>query len=422
MTEPTPTQPAPPEPTPSEMTQSAPTANASAPSAPSPVRPPGFWRGTGLIAALELRQRLRSRTLWVLAIIWFALIGIVTLAMWTTLSLSSSTFGEDLDFYPLFSIIVYFVLLFGTLVAPAISAGSINSERTGGTLATTQVTLVGTWAILIGKALAAWATGLAFLVVASPFVILSVALARTDPLQLLIAILALALQIGLFTVCGVGLSALISSSLFSIVTAYLLVALLSIGTLIAFGLAAGVSTGYGEEEYRTFSSDYWDEYWQCDSGEASVTAEEVRACQEAVPVECVTETTTTSHTPTESLWWILAMNPYVVVADMVSVRVGDERQYDDLFSAITFGMRLMQKPDVFDSTSLSDCPAQPPYTLENGDDPYSDDEPTDPLDGTVPVWWIGLGLQVLIAAGLLWGGYRRLDTPAAKLPRGSRVA
>lgn len=403
-------------------TTPAPAPSPAATPAPSalPIRPPGFWRGTGLIAALELRQRLRSRTLWILAIIWFVIIGIVTLAMWATLSLSSSTFDEELDFYPLFSIIVYFVLLFGTLVAPAISAGSINSERTGGTLATTQVTLVGTWGILIGKALAAWLTGIAFLVVASPFVILSLALSRTDPLQLLMAILALALQIGLFTVCGVGLSALISSPLFSIVTAYLLVALLSIGTLIAFGLAAGVSTTYSEAEYRTFSNAYWDEYWACDMGEEGVTAAEVRRCQEAVPIECVTETTPTSHTPVENLWWILAMNPYVVVADMVSVRAGSDYQFNDLFSTVTYGVRAMQIPEVFDGGDLSDCPAQPPYTYD--DATYEEDEPYDPLAGTVPVWWIGLGLQVLIAAGLLWGGYRRLHTPAAKLPRGSRVA
>ncbi|CAG7600242.1 ABC transporter permease [Leucobacter soli] len=380
--------------------------------APAAVRAPGFWRGAGSIAALELRQRLRSRTLWVLAIVWFAIIGAVTVAMWATLSLSSTIYDEEFDAYPLFSIIVYFVLLFGTLVAPAISAGSISSERTGGTLATTQVTLVGTSSILFGKALAAWATGLAFLVVASPFVILSLVLARTGPLQLLTAVLALALQIGLFTAFGVGLSAMISSPLFAIVTAYLLVALLSIGTLIAFGLSLGVATRYTEVEYRTFSQEYWDAYWACDpDGEGAGV--EVLACQEAVPVECVTETMVASSTPTDRFWWILAMNPYVIVADMVSVRVDDERGPEDLFSMVSYGVRTLQTADV-DTYEYDDCPTRPPYV--------SNDSGQDPLAGTIPVWWIGLGLQVLIAGGLLWGGYRRLDTPAAKLPKGSRVA
>jgi len=379
----------------------------------------------GLIASLELRQRLRSKTLWVLAIIWFGLIGLVTVAMWVTLSITSSSFDEELDFYPLFSIIVYFVLLFGTLVAPAISASSINAERTGGTLATTQVTLVGTWSILLGKALAAWVSGLAFLVVAAPFVIVSLALSSAHPLQLLTAILALALQIGLFTVCGVGLSALISSSLFSIVTAYLLVALLSIGTLIAFGLAAGVTTRYEETEYRTFSQGYWEEYWACEEYDENGnlrSAEQTRTCQEAVPVECVTETMMTNSTPMDRLWWILAANPYVVVGDMVSARPDGNRSLDDLFTLVSFGVRSLQVPSDWEGEVYSDCPAQPPHVMAEGGDSESPDEIDEALSGTMPVWWIGLGLQVLVAAALLWGGYRRLDTPAAKLPKGARVA
>ena len=397
------------------MTMSpADTAASRSPQSPessgSRVHAPGFWRGLGAIAALELRQRLRSRTLLVHPIVWLTIIGAVTLSRWFVLSLSSSTYDESFDAYPLFSTIVYFVLLFGTLVAPAISAGSISSERANGTLATTQVTLVSTWSILLGKALAAWVTGLAFLVVASPFVILSLALARTGPLQLLVAVLALALQIGLFTAFGVGLSAMISSSLFSIVTAYLLVALLSVGTLIAFALAVGVGTRYTEVEYRTFSQQYWEAYSACETGDQDSAA--ISACQERVPVECITETQTTSVSPTDRFWWILAMNPYVIVGDMVSVRHTIDSGNGDLFSAVSFGVRSMQKSPSTPA-DYSDCPAQP-------SDGFSSVE--EQLEGTIPVWWIGLGLQVLIAAGLLWGGYRRLDTPAARLPKGSRVA
>lgn len=367
--------------------------------------PPRFLHGTWLVARLELVQRLRAKTLWVLAIVWFCIIAIVTGAMWFVLSLNARTYDEGFDGYPLFSIIVYFVLLFGTLVAPAISAGSIGSERTGGTLATTQVTLLGTWSILLGKAFAAWITGLAFLVVASPFVVLSLVLARTSPLQLLTALAALALQLALFTTIGVGLSALINSPLFAIVTAYLIVALLSIGTLIAFALAVGVGTRYVEVEYRTFSDAYWQQYSACGDDEA---------CYESVPVECTTQTMTTSVSPTDGLWWILAMNPYVIVGDMVSVRTDSLRGAEDLFSMVSYGVRSLQiRPET--PSGWSDCPGKPPYGYEEG-------QPSDPLAGTVPVWWIGLGLQLLLAGGALAGGYRRLHTPAAKLPRGSRVA
>lgn len=372
------------------------------------IRPPGFWRGMWAVAALELRQRLRSRTLLVLAIVWFCVIGAVTGAMWLWLSAMSGAFGQSFDAYPLFSVIVYFVLLFGTLVAPAISAGSIGSERAGGTLATTQVTLIGTWSLLLGKALAAWITGFAFLVVAAPFVVVSLVLSRTDPLQLLIAILALALQIGVFTVFGVALSAMISSQVFAIVTAYLLVALLSVGTLIAFALSVGVSTRYVDITYQTFSPTYWDAVNACSADTSDET--EIAKCTEAVPVECVTEATTAPISPTSGVWWILSPNPYVIVADLAAPRAGTRHASDDLFSGISSTVRGLQN-DRGQTQAWTDCPA-----------PRTDTAAPAATDEGAPIWWIGATVQLVLAAGLLWAGHRRLRTPAAKLPRGARVA
>lgn len=370
------------------------------------LRPPGFWRGFWIIAALELRQRLRSRALLVLAIVWFCVIGIVTALAWISLTSLYGAYGSDADGYPLFSLIVYFVLLFGTLVAPAISAGSIGAERSQATLATTQVTLVGTWSILLGKALAAWITGIAFLVVAAPFVIFSLVFSRASFGQLLMALLALAVQVGVFTVIGVGLSALIRSTVLAIVVAYLIVALLSVGTLIAFSLALGASTHYVDVENRVLTQAYHEQVAACPSDDGG-------ACWEAVPLECETTVWPQSVTPTHHFWWILALNPYVVVADLVPVDRSADAQLD-LFGMISLGMRSLQiAPDP--PSGWDDCAPSRFTTSQTGDD-------NDPLAGTVPVWWIGLGLQVLLVGGALWGGYAKLATPAARLPRGSRVA
>ena len=59
-----------------------------------------------------------------------------------------------------FSTIVFFVLLLGTLVSPALSGNAINGERDAGTLATTQVTLISTAQLVVGKWVAAWLTAL----------------------------------------------------------------------------------------------------------------------------------------------------------------------------------------------------------------------------------------------------------------------
>lgn len=373
---------------------------------------PGFWRATWIIAALELRQRRRSRTLWILGAVWFVLIGVVTAVTWSMLSLNAAAMDQDVDAYPLFSLIVYFVLLFGTLVAPALSAGSISSERSGGTLATTQVTLVGTGSILAGKALASWLTGVAFLVVAAPFVILSVVLSQASVLQLGIAILALILQIGLFTLMGVGLSALITSPLFAIVTAYLLVALLSVGTLIAFALATGATTRYVEVDVRNYSDTYYRDLDACQSA-LDYAEDSYVTCEREVPPECVDDTMSLPIVSSDRFWWILAMNPYVVVGDLAYV---PERGLpEDLFGMIAYSVRTLQKP-VNQTSGWDDCGGFVSYSTSY--DPLETDE----LAGTVPAWWIGLTLQVVLAGGLLWGGYRRLHTPAAKLPKGTRIA
>lgn len=370
---------------------------------------PSVLRGTALIARLELTQRLRSRTLWVLGIVWFAIIGVVTVLAWLAISTSAQAYNESADAFPLFSLIVYFVLLFGTLVAPAISANAINSERAGATLATTQVTLVSSWSIVLGKVLAAWVTGIAFLVVALPFVLFSMALGAWNVGSLVVATISLALQIGVFTAIGVGLSALINSPLFSIVTGYLVVAAFSVGTLIAFTLGAAISTSYHEVESRTPSSTYWDEVSEC-GGDTE--------CAEAVPLSCEPVSYTVPTTPTDKLWWLLAANPYVIVADSVPYRGDRAGTPDDLFSGVQYLVRSLQVVDRSDADEGTDeCLAGSMHTVSP-----ADGEGDDALAGTIPVWWIGLGVQLIVAGALLVVGERRVRTPARKLPRGTRIA
>lgn len=379
---------------------------------------PGILRGTMLIAGLELKQRLRSRTLLVLAIVWFAVIGVVTLLAWAGITTSAAAYGGEADAFPLFSLIVYFVLLFGTLVAPAISANAINSERAGATLATTQVTLVHSWSIVLGKVLAAWATGIAFLVVALPFVLFSLALGKWQFSTLVLATLALALQIGVFTAIGVGLSALITSPLFSIVVGYLVVAAFSVGTLIAFVLGLSIGTSYHDVETRQPTSEYWDELLACQN-EAGDDSDDYDACAETVPLQCETETYPVPYVPSDKLWWLLAANPYVVVADSVPAHLDEWGGPADLFGIISVGVRSLQLSDPADAAAFRDhCT---PGGIGGPYGPLGEDT-TDPLAGTVPVWWIGLGIELLLAGALLVAGERRVRTPARKLTRGTRIA
>ena len=66
---------------------------------------------------------------------------------------------------------------------------------------------------------------------------MALALGGVNPLEAFVSLLVLAIELGLVCALGVGISALAGRPLFSIVTTYMMVALLCIGTLIAFGLS-----------------------------------------------------------------------------------------------------------------------------------------------------------------------------------------
>lgn len=108
------------------------------------------WSGLRTVVQLELRQRVRS-TRWVLAlVIWTAVIAGLSTLVW-------GAFREAFDdaYYgaespdpaeiaaqhaqagrAMFGVVVFLVLALGSLVAPALSATSINGDRSAGVLAT----------------------------------------------------------------------------------------------------------------------------------------------------------------------------------------------------------------------------------------------------------------------------------------------
>lgn len=121
----------------------------------------------GIIARLELTQRLRS-------VGWYVLLGVFALILLgiTGLAFAVYSWGEFIG-AGVYSIVVNIVLLLVVLVSPTLSGNAINGDRDAATLAAIQVTAASTGDIMLGKLLAAVATGGAFLVVAVPFLALS---------------------------------------------------------------------------------------------------------------------------------------------------------------------------------------------------------------------------------------------------------
>ena len=287
----------------------------------------------------------------------------------------------------IFEVVLAFVLLFALLVAPALSANAVNGDRAGGTLAILQVTLLQPGQILWGKFFAAWFAALAFLVASTPFLVIGVALGGMTPGHVIVALLMLAVEVGVVCAVGVGISALAGRPLFSIVVTYLAVAGLVIGTLIAFGLGTGLTQGTikaNQPNYR--------EYQPLSNG----------------PVEpeytCSGPLREQPAPRTERVAWFLAMNPYVVVADAIPYPERTDPQGFTSVGAIeniSQGARYaMAGPE--GTYPCANGEAKPRYLAQE-----------------TPLWPLGLGLQLVLAGLLMWLGWRSLRTPGAQAGAGN---
>jgi ABC-type transport system involved in multi-copper enzyme maturation permease subunit len=393
---------------------SLPTPPADPAPAPDPTsRPPGpsradTWRisGSGLrvVMQLELRQRVRS-TRWVLALaVWTLVIAALTTLIWyATDQTYVSDYAEDVAEQAavraqagrtMFGVVVFMVLGLGSLVAPALSATSINGDRAAGVLATLQTTLLTPAELVLGKLLAAWTTSLALLVTAVPFIGWAYVLSDTPVSRLLVVLLVLVLL--LLVVCSIGLgwSAVTARPTSSAVLTYLSVAFLGLGLPLLFLLSLPLSNN--EERVRVLS---YNEVTQTDSGEALST--------------CAWETQKLERLHTERTWWILAANPFVVVADSAPGLPDTPEMYDDdPLSAIRTGVRQARLgPPDFEVWCDADAEAR---RLQAERDAAEND--------LAPTWPVGLALNLGVAAGFTVVAVRRLQAPSRKLPRGVRVA
>jgi ABC-type transport system involved in multi-copper enzyme maturation permease subunit len=358
-----------------------------------------YLAGIRDVVVLELKQRLRSRGWYIMLAIWFVLTGLVTWLTWASWNATQAAQRAYSDYVPaqtgpgsmIFEVVLAFVLLFALLVAPALSANAVNGDRAGGTLAILQVTLLQPGQILWGKFFAAWLAALAFLVASTPFLVIGVALGGMTPGHVLVALLMLAVEVGIVCAVGVGISALAGRPLFSIVVTYLAVAGLVFGTLISFGLGTGLTQGTvmaNQAQYRNYS-----ELTQPGPNEPEYTCSGPLREQPTMR--------------TERVAWLLAMNPYVVVAD-----------------AIPYPDRSRQ-PGYYSGGTIEGISQGARYAMAGPEGTYpcaNGEVKARYLAQATPLWPLGLGLQLLLAGLLMWLGWRSLRTPAHRLARGTRIA
>ncbi|MGZ0711613.1 ABC transporter permease (plasmid) [Coraliomargarita sp. W4R53] len=359
----------------------------------------------GTIVRLELIQRTRS-------VAWYVLLGIfaVVLIIVTALTFTALVWTPEPGQW-IFSTIMYITLLLVVLVSPTLSGNAINGDRDAAVLAPVQVTLATTAEILIGKFLAAWITGLAFVAVSVPFLIIATLAGGANAATIFVSLAVMIVEIGVIAAIGVALSGILARPLFSVAATYLVVASLAVGTLIAFGLV-GMAV-QSEATSSTRSVDYSQlegEAFPCMSGEVPSAD---YPCDDDIEVTCLDWETYKYNMPRfDRVWWILAANPFVILADATPTTFNADGYPNDLFGQIKSSVRATQQPPELD-VRWDDCA---PYESQRTP------TPEEAVADSTPSWFVGLALQIVLAGGLMWWAWARTRTPARKLPPGTRIA
>ncbi|MGH3243820.1 MAG: ABC transporter permease [Spirillospora sp.] len=342
--------------------------------------------GIRLVARQEVRTRLRTGRWKVLLAAWFVIVNGLGLLLRLALEADdTSSFGEP--GVSMFGSVLFGVLVLTLLVTPALSGQSINGDRERGTLATLQVTRLTAADIALGKLAAAWGTGLLTLVLTLPSVLWPVAEGAIGVGRAAVVLLVIALLIGVVCAVSQAWSAVLARSVTSVLMSYMTVFGLLVGTPLLFMLAVPITT----------------EHRRVDSGYGEYTRE-------------------IEHT--ERVWWLLAPNPVVVLADaaprlpkrqyVVNDHVYERTPSNDPLGDLSREVRDIRQGNqrnevVYSSSARSRTSARGSHEWSGEDDEKA-------------VWPYGLLFDLALAAGAVGVTTARLRTPLHRVPRGVRVA
>jgi ABC-type transport system involved in multi-copper enzyme maturation permease subunit len=331
-------------------------------------------QGIAVVARQEFRLRIRTgRWRWLLGA-WLLVITGITALLYNGAQNTNRTDDGAL----MYGGLMLFVLALAALVAPALAAQSVNGDRERGVLATLQVTTLTAGDIAVGKLAAAWGTALVFLALTLPDVLWCVAAGGVQLSRVIAVTAIVALLLGVICAIALALSALLRRTTTSGVLSYLSVFALSVGTLILFGLGSAATAEKVQQPITNYV---------CGT---DATGQE--ACHE----EQTGQTYLTTRWRTDRTWWLLAPNPFVVLADS-SPQTHAQKRGDSLdpLGSMRKGVRGLRLPPASERT-----PGQ-----QGG-----------------RVWPYGLGFDLALAAGAVRLTTVRLRTPTRKLARGARIA
>ena len=356
--------------------------------------------GIRTVATLELRQRARTSRWPIVLLIWFLLLAGVTWLSYAALNSSTIKAGPTL-----YDVTTFLVLGLSMLIVPSLTATSVNGDREAGVLATLQTTLLTPADIIVGKLVASWTIALVFLGVSTPFLVWAWVAGGIGFGQVVSSLLVLAFVLAVTCAIGLAFSTLTARPVASAVLTYVAMAALVFGTFIVFLMSFFLVQTREQVHYFGVPDSFWSTQTQPD-GSVSPNAKipTVRDCQHLTREQDVIHT--------ERIWWLLPMNPFVVVADAAPGRAPtDQNQYNGTqpMRAISIGARAAR--------AGADTREQQECSFGNPGDPQQQA----PLQSG-PVWPYGLAFYLALGAGATWLAVRRTRTPVTRLPNGTRIA
>jgi ABC-2 type transport system permease protein len=374
-------------------------------------------QGVRTIAVLELRQRVRTSRWPVVLGVWFLVIGAVAGLTWWAVHSQPTDRGTTL-----YDVVLFFVLGLGMLVVPSLTATSINGDRDQGVLATLQTTLLTPADIVIGKLLAAWTISLAFLLAASPFLVWAWVAGGVEVGRMALAVTVLTFVLAVICALGLMFSTLTARTIGSAVLTYLSVAALTFGTVIAFLISMPLLSNQQSVRVKVVPDSFLQ--GQSVSPDGQGVATPIPAGPTAADCVYIVRTQTIQHT--ERTWWLLALNPFVVVADAAPSRKPVDYLGFEPLQLISDGARMARMGTTADS--LNECwpetqPNQANLGVGGSQQPGRAQQlERERLNAVHAVWPYGFVFLGLIGAVSTWVAVRRLRTPIRKLPRGTRIA
>ncbi|WP_194948781.1 ABC transporter permease [Actinomyces trachealis] len=347
------------------------------------------------VAVLELRQRVRSTRWRVMLVMWAIILILVT----GGLSYLAGAYNDGTNNYapPLYDLIVCFVLGIGLVVAPTLSASSVNGDRADATLALLQATALRSREIVVGKLVAAWLAVLAFLAIAMPFLVTLMVYGGTSKRALIGHVLVLVVTLGAVCAVGLGCSAATARPSASTVLTYLVVAALVVGTPLTIAVSSPLVRS--EQEQVTYKLDY-----------ANSTSQR----QVCLPDP---EVTTTRIMHEDRIWWVLAANPFVALGD-ISLRAPGPAAGSTWLSwspltvtGVTVNDLRRHEPE---QVVVNPCGPGSVQSMEAAT--VAEAEPH------LRFWPATLGIMLFLALWATVSASRALRTPVRKLHRGTRIA